>query len=65
MDFLSSMVCPFSMHMGMSGHVSSGITHGKMSVGGFQMVRFVSGSRVVSVTLCLVSMSVLGNGVRV
>src|SRR5258705_7665795 len=41
--------------MGISGHVSSGITHGKMSVGGFQMVRFVSSSGVVSVTLCLVS----------
>src|SRR5260221_9896581 len=45
------------MHTGISGHVSSGITHGKMSVGGFQMVRFVSSSGVVSVTLCLVSTS--------
>src|SRR5258708_30205829 len=41
------------MHMGISGHVSSGITHRKMSVGGFQTVRFVSGSGVVSVTLCV------------
>src|SRR5258707_7434378 len=55
-DFLPGYLY-FPSTMGISGHVSSGITHRKMSVGGFQMVRFVSSSGVVSVTLCLVSVS--------
>src|SRR5260370_34316691 len=43
------------MHMDLSGQVSSGTIHRKMSVGDFLMVRFASIFGVASVTLYLVS----------